>query len=370
MKAATGRIALLGGSLLGLAIGCRPDASVGVDTPPVDPVATFAIGVPHLLSTPTYDGSGQSVHPDYASAPSWWPVEGAYLAITPYPGGNVKKENPSLLEETSVTRWHPIDGGPDPIVYPERGHLSDPDIVFDSLSQQLWLYYRGVRDGRNWIRVVRTSDGKRWSDPVTVIDEPAQEIISPSVVQRAPGDWWMWSVNAGPDGCTAASTYVDVRHSTNGLDWGPPLRTLFPSPDRVSNGFLPWHIEVRWIPSRNEYWAVYNAKDELGCATQSLFLSTSRDGIRWTARPQPLLLAGEIPGLGVIVYRTTFEYDQASDVITFWFSGASQDRDKLVWHTVMQRRRRARVFMRTAGLDGTKQRELPKPVALTHPPEP
>jgi hypothetical protein len=127
---------------------------------------------------------------------------------------------------------------------------------------------------------------------------------------------------------------------------------------------------VQWIPSRGEYWAVYNAKVERSCATTAVFLATSPDGRTWTARPAPLLVAGEIPQLSLIVYRATFAYDPETDAITFWFSGAGKpaSSDKLVWRTAVQRRRRERVFDRTGGSNGASARLIPKPIRLINPP--
>jgi hypothetical protein len=337
-----------------------------LDIEAVDGSDALTLDAPVVLTTPTYDGSGQAVHPDFAAAPSWWMNQNSYLALTPYPGGDITKENPSLLTSPGKRHWRSIDGAPNPLVLPGDGYLSDPDIVFDPDSRQLWLYYRYVGGGRNIIKLIRSSDSQHWSDPEVVLNEYNHEVVSPSVVRRGPHDWWMWAVNSGAAGCGALATRVDLRHSTDGRTWDAPVKTDFPSP---VYGYTPWHIDVQWIPTRSEYWAVYNAKIASNCATTAIFLSTSPDGITWTARPVPLLVAGEIPSLSQIVYRATFFYDVASDDITFWYSGASGDAaDKLVWRTVAQRRRRSRVFDRTGGLLASNGLEIPKPIRLIHPP--
>jgi hypothetical protein len=364
--AAIGRVASLGASLIVTTLACRADRATAADpTDLVEGSEALTLDVPLALTTPTYDGSGQTVHPDFAAAPAWWASRGSYLAITPYPGGDQSKENPSLLASTNRMHWRPIEGAPNPIVWTGLGYLSDPDIVFEPEARELWMYYRQV-DGRNVIRLVRSGDGKHWSDPVEVTSGRNHTVVSPSVVRRDAHDWWMWAVNAGPRGCGSDSTDVEVRHSSNGLDWTAPSPTSFPSP---SDGFTPWHIEVQWIPSREEYWAVYNAKVAGNCGTKALFLSTSPDGVNWTARPNPLLVAGEIHELDAIVYRSTFSYNPTSDVITFWYSGASYESSgKLVWRTVVQRRRREAVFTRTSGQFGSTSRSIPKSVSLPHPP--
>jgi len=347
-------------------LSCRADRVLDVEA--IDGSDALTLDAPVVLTTPTYDGSGQAVHPDFAAAPAWWMNQNSYLALTPYPGGDITKENPSLLMSTGTRRWRNIDGAPNPLVLPGDGYLSDPDILFDADSRQLWLYYRFVGGGKNVIKLIRSSDSQHWSEPEVVLSEYNHEVVSPSVVRRGPHDWWMWAVNSGPAGCGALATHVDLRHSKDGRTWDAPVKVDFPSPVA---GYTPWHIDVQWIPSRWEYWAVYNAKIASNCATTAVFLSTSPDGTTWTARPVPLLVAGELPSLALIVYRATFAYDAASDAVTFWYSGASAAKDatdKLVWRTVSQRRRRTHVFDRTGGTLGANNLEIPKPVRLIHPP--
>src|SRR5690242_4688013 len=95
-------------------------------------------------------------------------------------------------------------------------------------------------------------------------------------MRRAAGDWWMFAVNSGSAGCGAASTTVEVRRSADGLVWGPPKRVALEQPD-----LWPWHIDVQWIPSRQAFWALYNAKTAGACTTPAVYLAESADGITW-----------------------------------------------------------------------------------------
>src|SRR5262249_52236192 len=158
----------------------------------------------------------QVVHPDYAFTPSDLFGPRHHLAITPYPNGNARYENPSLFDGARLDQWALSPGVPNPIVLPEQGYLSDPDLVYVPEEDELWLYYRQVTTD-NIIRLVRTRDGRTWTAPVEVVRAPNHQIISPSVVRRSAGDWWMFSVNAGGTGCGAASTVVEVRRSSDGI---------------------------------------------------------------------------------------------------------------------------------------------------------
>jgi hypothetical protein len=56
---------------------------------------------------PTYDGSGQTVHPDVVVVPSWLGRERLdhWLGITPYPGGHAQFENPSIFASMNPRYW-------------------------------------------------------------------------------------------------------------------------------------------------------------------------------------------------------------------------------------------------------------------------
>jgi Bacterial Ig-like domain (group 1) len=285
----------------------------------------------------TYDGSGQIVHPDFAATPAGALGLPLHLAITPYPFGNAAFENPSFFESRRRDSWALPQGGPDPVVFPATGYLSDPDLVYVPDLGELWLYYRQVTSD-NIVQLVRTSDGQTWSAPVEVLRAPNHQIVSPSVVRRAIGDWRMFAVNSGSIGCGAASTVVMVRRSTDGIHWGPAAPVQLSQPD-----LWPWHIDVQWVPQLNRFWALYNVKTAGSCTTPAVYLAESLDGRDWQVVAQPVLVKGAIPELEDIVYRSTFEYDPATDAVTFWFSGARYDGGRYRWGAAVERRHWAEV---------------------------
>ncbi|MEO8089683.1 MAG: hypothetical protein ABI703_05250 [Gemmatimonadales bacterium] len=289
------------------------------------------------IRIPTYDGSGQVVHPDFAASSAASFRYPRHLAITPYAFSQTRLENPSIFVGGLIT-WGLETGTPNPIATPREGYLSDPDLVYVPETSELWLYYRQVTTS-NLIYLVRSRDGIRWGSPVQVAVAPSHKIISPAVVHRSPNDWWMWSVNGGTRGCWGASTSVELRRSTDGRHWGTP-RTV----NLRQSGFYPWHIDVQWIAARKEFWAMYNVKVAGNCNTPAVFLATSTDGINWTPRKQPLLAKGSFPPFADIVYRATFSYVPASDDIVVWYSGARYNGHEYVWSAAVQRRRRADVF--------------------------
>jgi len=287
----------------------------------------------------TFDGSGQAVHPDFATVPSGWGAapEARYLVATPYPGGNATYENPSYYVGDSETDWHPPTGGINPIVRPvSGGYLSDPVQLYDPATNELWLYYRQVTSS-NEIYLVRSHDGVTWDTPVLLFRVANHLAISPTVVRRSATDWLMWTVNGGGAGCGSAATTVEVRRSADGVTWSPPKTVSLVS----QAGMSPWHIDVSWIAARKEFWAVYNVKEAGSCTTKQLQFATSPDGVHWTEAPQPLLQRGAIPEFADVVYRASLSYDALTDRVTVWYSGARLNQGAYEWRIATQEMSRA-----------------------------
>lgn len=289
----------------------------------------------------TYDGSGQAVHPDVALTSETWNSGIWQFVATPYPDGNSFYENPSAYIPHSAFEWLRPAGVTNPIARPNGiGYLSDPDHLYNPDAKELWMYYRKVTTV-NEILLARSRDGVRWSAPVTVIRAPNHLALSPSVVRRGPGDWLMWTVNGGSEGCGGVSATVELRRSADGTHWSAPQAVVMHATARY-----PWHVDVRWIPERQEFWAIFNGKQPFGCTTDALFIATSPDGVSWTTRPSPVLERGAIPEFADIVYRGSVWYDAPSDMVTFWYSGAALDGMHYKWRLAIQSLAREELFAR------------------------
>ena len=330
-----------------------------------DDDATLADAEPHaannlrLLKLRTFDGSGQTVHPDFAQMPAW--ATPFLLVATPYTYGSSAVENPTLFGRGADFEWNPVGPTAKPLAAPGKSgqYLSDPDMLAIPGTPELWIYYRQV-DSKNTILLKRTTDGVTFSDAEAVVTGAKQTIVSPAVVRRDSARWRMWSVNAGKEGCSAWSTTVELRRSKDGVHWGPPA-----SVSLTQGNLFVWHIDVQWIASRREYWALYNVKVGGSCTTQALYLATSKDGMTWTTYPSPVIAAGVIPEFADVVYRSTFSYDPASDKIRFWYSGARVESEQYVWRSAYDRRDRAEVFQSISTLPlPSANARLPRPKAV------
>ena len=153
-------------------------------------------------------------------------------------------------------------------------------------------------------------------------------------VLQVGGQYRMWSVRtAGTNGgCTSSSNVLEYRTSTNGTVWSAPVATDFAQP-----GYIPWHVEVIHVPSKNEFWALMSAYPTgdpavANCSNTDLFFARSSDGIHWTTYNRAALL----PSLGVAwdgaqIYRSTLLYDEANDRLRIWYSASNKDA-VWTWH--------------------------------------
>lgn len=332
-------------------MGCAKDKSAPTvpELRETNEVAALQVpSKPVTLDLRTYDGSNQAVHPDYAAPVAPWGRRYFYLALTPYPHGTSTHENPSLYASLDGVKWKAAPNAPMPLAQPKEGHLSDPDVVHAPGRNELFLYYRqaGPTDR---IFLTRSTDGARWTLPHPLFDGPRSGVLSPAVGRRRTGDWRMWSINAGR-GCQDSTTSVELRRSSDGVNWTAPERVTLPNPP----GQFAWHIDVAWIPSRAEYWALFPVKAPGTCATTAVFLATSVDGVTWKTLPSPVLTAGTIPEFADVVYRSTFAYDAQRDVVTLWYSGARRRDGIYTWRTAAQQRVRIELFASAARAPTTK----------------
>lgn len=345
----------------GLTLSCsgdrlvQPDLDGEVALPflsgPLSNRPVDGLGAPLPIEFDTYDNSHQVVHPSAVSFPSAWNGQRYWLALTPYPNSDSRVENPSLFSSATGDEWATPPGVINPLARTSRGYLSDPDLVFDPAANELRLYYREVVETRRRrerprhqadnVYLTRSVDGVHWTAPATVTSDRGRFVVSPAVARRTDMDWKMWSVDAGHAGCDASKTRIVLRWSADGIAWSTPTMVTFSQP-----GYLPWHLDVQWVPQLEQYWALVAAYPRGGtCTETSLFLATSADGVNWTTYASPVLARGALPEFSTNVYRSTFAFAPDGEQMTIWLTGATtvQRGDRkhapvlrwsaAVWHT-------------------------------------
>jgi hypothetical protein len=316
-------------------VGCsadrlaQPDSDGDVSLVATGVENTIGLGAPVPIDFDTYERSRQVVHPSALAFPSAWHGQRFWLALTPYPNSDTRVENPSLFNSASGDDWVVPSGMVNPVATTTRGYLSDPDLAYDPAADELRLYYREVvevhhghkrpKHQADVVYLTRSADGTQWSTPKAILSDVGRFVVSPTVARRADNDWKMWEVDAGRAGCNAPNSRMILRRSTDGIRWAAPVAVAFSQP-----GFLPWHLDVQYVPQRNEYWALVAAYPRgRNCTASSLFLATSTDGVSWTTFPSPVLGRGSLPQFSTNVYRSTFAFEPDGHALTLWLTGAT-----------------------------------------------
>lgn len=286
---------------------------------PPDPLVNASTA----LKIPTYVGSGQAVHPCVVYTPDGWNGYKYWMAYTPFPDSNDDYENPSICASNDGINWVVPKGLTNPLVQmPATGHNCDPELIYNSASNELWLYWVEANDiDRSFVKLIKSSDGIHWSDPQLSFTDTraAYSTISPTIDYiPSLGIYYMWTIAPGDDEATVQNNFVEIRQSADGVNWSQPAR--------IKN-FLQadcelWHIFIRYVPSQNEYWAVSAAYPEgLSMDDTRLYFAKSTDGINWISYDSPALdkgVEGAWDSSGI--YRSCFVYDSATDLLRVWYS--------------------------------------------------
>jgi hypothetical protein len=132
--------------------------------------------------TPTYDGTGQAIHPDVIDFKTDWMGYRYWMAMTPFANGNPDVENPSILASCDGVTWVVPDGLANPLVALPvvGGFYSDPDIFFH--NGILYLLYRWVEDERIDLIVRASADGRNWNTHHTILTTTTHNVSSPAIV--------------------------------------------------------------------------------------------------------------------------------------------------------------------------------------------
>ena len=275
---------------------------------------------------PTYDGADQTVHPDVVYMPEGWNGYKYWMAITPYPNSNDFYENPVIMVSNDGVDWIVPEGLTNPLIgAPPCDHNCDTDIIYNRTTDEMFVYYIDTRRARccaghegqpyynhNYLQVFRSSDGINWTGPITSIDWDLDEIpllLSPAIVQMDYNLFYMWITNGSWD--------IYFYESPDGINWGEPVK--------INLDDKAWHLNVEYIPSKNEFWMIYLDNYSNGNVAWAI----SEDGINWTNFPSRDILTPNYGAWDNTLYRSCFLYDEENDFLKIWYSA----RNGGIWHT-------------------------------------
>lgn len=271
-------------------------------------------------TTPTYDGSGQAVHPDVVYVPEGWGSDTNgkawpyWMAMTPYPNGNDAYENPSILVSDDGDTWQVPPGLTNPIAAPPVGFWPDPDLIL--VDDRLYCLWAGGRAA--W-----SDDGITWSAPFKYQDSLTGE-LSPAAV-HVDGQIHVWSVVKVDAGLNRI-----IRRTGDSLEtaagWSDPVDCTFTVPDATREA---WHIDV--VKQVDIYLAAVAVGNGGGSANTVLYLASSRDGLSWDFAPEPILTGRKGEWDATNIYRASIlpATGNGGTVADLWYSARADDTS---WH--------------------------------------
>lgn len=260
----------------------------------VDPNSLYATNAPTYLAIPTYDGSGQAVHPDvYYNANGkfeykWW------MVMEPYPNTSGRYEKVSLIASQDGVNWVVPSGITNPIE-PTTSDTNDiaPDgDLIEGIDGKLYVIYTISSQHATY---ARSYDGTAVSEKVKLFDWASAKELSPAVTFED-GKYIMRYVNA------ADSPYViSKRSATNIL--GPwttePNDTIL----NMAAGMMIWHMDV--IKEGDELHGFFTLEKGVTNTQTKLYFATCNDGHTWRLSDTSLLNTKVGSWDDLMIYRSS-----------------------------------------------------------------
>lgn len=256
--------------------------------------------VPEPALLPTTDGSNAVVHPSVVDmlretgvAFRGWRY---WMAYTPYTDSDSQLENPCIAVSNHGWEWQTPQGTPLPLDGPPGSYFySDTDLVWDPEAGHFVCYYRHIGYGQ---RAATSTNGVDWTIlPGYITTDPG---ISPGVLRRGPGDWWMF----------LAENVGLLHHYRASTGLGPWTTRVNCTLDGATFSNL-WHLDVNWDHEAGAFFMIASNRD------WSIFPAVSRDGIAWTAGPH-MLHDGTS-------YRATMTPSDTDGYFDVWYSAQLDD---------------------------------------------
>lgn len=255
-----------------VSLAADPDAPAPYAIPTAAPYNS-----PESLTIPTYDGSGETVHPSVIDFGTPWNGWRYWMAMTPFPGSDDRYEDPSIVVSQNGYYWQVPDGLTNPLypAPPEPGFNSDTHLIHDPVTDELVLTFRTTLDNSHHdFYVVRSSDGVTWpaERPTALVIPPGDEtqLVSPSMVRLGATDWRIWAL-----GRSSRRMFMWTATAAEG-PYSGPYATVGPG---TGGPRWNWHLDVQRFDG-TYYATIDRGPLYLGNPDGTTPL-TSLDGMHW-----------------------------------------------------------------------------------------
>ena len=255
------------------------------------PLSELPLGKLFRLDIPTYDGSGQAVHPSLlvqdAIPLSGNPGAGSprfVLAFTPYTDTDDRVENPSVVVSDDGLNFREEKAGLNPLVpAPEKDNNDDPDLFYSNGKYGI-LYLETKRPEKQSLVLLESTDRLNW-EKRAIHEERLDQgsrcfMLSPKYIEKD-GLSYLFYVNRDATGgyrieyVTGKDVYsLDFAHRNMVVVAG--LKEL------------PWHLEI--LPGERHcednqpqdwYMLLTTAADAEKDSRYTLRIAHSQDLVNW-----------------------------------------------------------------------------------------
>ena len=221
---------------------------------PDKPLSELPLGKLFRLDIPTYDGSGQAVHPSLlvqdARTSGGNPVADGprfVLAFTPYTDTDDRVENPSIVVSDDGLNFREEKPGLNPLVpAPEKDHNDDPDLFYSN-GKYCILYLETMRPEKQSLILLESTDRIHWEKQVIHEERLDQSsgcfMLSPKYIEKD-GLSYLFYVNRDATGGYRIE-YVTGK-DVYSLDFADRQVVAVSGLKE-----LPWHIEILSSATQN-----------------------------------------------------------------------------------------------------------------------
>jgi hypothetical protein len=223
------------------------------------------------LKIPTYENSGQGVHPDILYRPGKNPA--FMLAFTPYPFSVDRFENPSLVVSDDGLHFYEEYPHGNPLAPPPpHDHNNDPDLFYYEGGLRL-MYLETLRPEKQNLVLLTHCGGARWSSRIVHTDylqagDPM--ILSPVYVRINKSDYLFYV-----DMTRYKIQFAPIRHNFN------PDCSERRDISINMEGLDPWHIDI--IPHKDAfYMLICCVTTEKNHKKYDLYAARSSNGYTWS----------------------------------------------------------------------------------------
>lgn len=272
------------------------------------------------LTTPSYDGSGQTVEPSvhYFSTP--WNGYRYWMAICGYANANDQLENPCILASNDGQSWAlPTGVTNNPLEpAPPSDHNNDTEIFYNAATDELWIYYQWTNraswggDDHNYIILLKSGDGFKTYTKTTVLTQnlAVEHLYVSPTVDKVGSTYHLWVV----DSITFAVLHAT---STDGETWSTPAATSL-------GANRAWHHFTRYLPTKGKFLTLIAYPAGNTTYLGKLYMALSSDGDTWTV-PKAVITQGGSgsPNWDANIYRSTYFYHSDTDIFEFYYGGNS-----------------------------------------------